>query len=89
MTPEQAQAAYDRKLSEKQAGGYVAENSQVPSDNQPGARDARQRAIEECAEEAYEHTLENELVTAADYDRPEQKTARLREAILALGEKEA
>lgn len=50
------------------------------------ARDARHRAIEECAEEAYEYAIENEAATAADRDRVERVATRLKEAILALGE---
>jgi hypothetical protein len=48
---------------------------------------ARQRAIEDCAEEAYEFTLEHEPTSAADYDRAKGTAARLRDAILGLGEK--
>jgi phosphoribosyl-ATP pyrophosphohydrolase len=57
------------------------------SDTERGLQQARQRAIEECAEEAYELVIENEAATAADHDRAERAAARLREAILALVEK--
>jgi hypothetical protein len=50
--------------------------------------DLRQRAIEECAEEAYEHLIENESLRVADHDRTERVAARLRDAILALGQKD-
>lgn len=50
--------------------------------------DLRQRAIEECAEEAYEYLIENESSRAADHDRIEPLAARLRDAILALGQKD-
>jgi hypothetical protein len=60
----------------------------VPSsDSQPGVQQARQRAIEDCAEEAYEFLIEDEAATAADRDRAERAAARLRDTILALGEK--
>ena len=49
--------------------------------------DLRQRAIEECAEEAYEYLIENESVGGADHDRAERSAARLRDAILSLGQK--
>lgn len=49
------------------------------------ALDARQRAIEECAEVAYDYFIDNEVPRAADYDRAESGAARLRDAILALG----
>lgn len=51
------------------------------------AQQARQRAIEDCAEEAYEIMLEDEATSAADYDRAKGTAARLRDAILGLGEK--
>jgi hypothetical protein len=60
----------------------------VSSRSEIAAQDARQRAIEECAELAYEYVIENEAVTAADHDRAERAAARLRDAVLALGEKD-
>ena len=60
----------------------------VPSsDSQRGVQQARQRAIEDCAEEAYEFTLEREAASTTDYDRAQRAAARLRDAILVLGEK--
>jgi len=56
------------------------------SDRDAAIQDARQRAIEECAEQAYDYFIESEVARAADYDGTERIAARLREAILALGE---
>jgi len=47
---------------------------------------SRHRAIEECAEEAYEYLIDNEVESGVDYDRAERTAGRLRDAILALGE---
>ncbi len=57
------------------------------SDTERQLQQARQRTIEECAEEAYELVIENGAATAADHDRAEHVAARRREAILALVEK--
>ena len=53
------------------------------------AQDTRQRAIEECAEHAYEHFMDNEVGKTADYADTESRAAQLRDAILALGEHSA
>jgi hypothetical protein len=47
---------------------------------------SRQQTIEECAAEAYEHFMSNEVEVGIDSDRAEITAGRLRDAILALGE---
>jgi len=65
MTPEQAQAAYDRKLSEKQAGGYVAENSQATSDTpRPASQPTEVSTLSSGVENAGEPLCE--LLTEID-----------------------
>jgi hypothetical protein len=63
-------------------------NEAVRSERETAGEDLRQRAIEECAEEAYGYLIENEGLRAADHDRTERIAARLRDAILALGQKD-
>jgi hypothetical protein len=68
--------------------GLEAGGDKVPSaGSERGVQQARQQAIEDCAEEAYEFALEHEATTAREHDRAERAAARLRDAILALGEK--
>ncbi|HVP53841.1 MAG TPA: hypothetical protein VMU45_02515 [Candidatus Eisenbacteria bacterium] len=50
-------------------------------------RDGRQRAIEDCAEEAYQFLLERGFPAVVDQDCVEETAASLRDAILALGTK--
>lgn len=50
--------------------------------------DSRQRAIEECAAEAYEFLIEKESVILTDYDKLERLAAELSECLLMLGKKE-
>jgi hypothetical protein len=65
----------------------TAADEAADSERKAAGEDARQGAIEECAEKAYEFLIENESLRAADHDRTERLAARLREAILALGQK--
>jgi len=55
-------------------------------DVKAAAQQSRQRTIEECAEEAYEYFMGNEVGVGVDFDRAESTAGRLRDAILALGD---
>lgn len=52
-------------------------------------REGRQRAIEECAEEACEYFVERGFSGIVDSDCVEETAADLRDSILALGERRA
>jgi MFS superfamily sulfate permease-like transporter len=69
------------------ASEWLNVETAADSERKAAGEDARQRAIEECAEEAYEYLIENESLRAAGHDRTERLAARLREAILALGQR--
>jgi hypothetical protein len=58
----------------------------VTSEREAAVQKSRQQTIEECAEEAYEYLMKNEVEISVDYDLVEKTAGRLRDAILALGE---
>lgn len=55
--------------------------------NDVALREGRQRAIEECAEEAYEYLIQRGFGGSVDRDSVEETAADLRDSLLALGER--
>lgn len=64
---------------------FIPDAQMKDSRLEDAAQNARQRAIEDCAEEIYNQIVENGINGVADYDRLEITAATLREEILQLG----
>jgi len=67
--------------------GSTSEEVSSETHDSAAFQEGRQRAIEECAEEAYEYLVGRRLDGIGDHDSVEETAADLRDSILALGER--